>query len=198
MKQTKIRLSPSEYEMVQDAEVILTKNRIMEKAVTLLSLVQEALLTEASLLHHAYGAVSPKISRGENYEGLPYVVLDYPRCSGSEGIFFIRSMFWWGHFFSSTLQVSGRYRASFLSKIMEGHVQLAGQGYHVYIGADPWQHHFRADNYRPAGNFASGDFETLLQQQVHIKIAARWPLSEWEGAGAHLVRSWKFLGDLIA
>ena len=39
----------------------------------------------AEMLFH-----SPKISKGENYKGLPYVMLDYPRCFGKTDIFAIR------------------------------------------------------------------------------------------------------------
>ena len=50
---------------------------------------------------------TPKIAKGENYLQLPYVLLDYPRCFDKENIFAIRTMFWWGNFFSITLHLSG-------------------------------------------------------------------------------------------
>ena len=50
---------------------------------------------------------SPKITRGENYQLLPYVILDYPRCFQKEQVFAIRTMFWWGKGISITLHVSG-------------------------------------------------------------------------------------------
>ena len=43
--------------------------------------------------------VSPKISRGEQYLGLPYVMLDYPRIFSKENVFAIRTFFWWGNYF---------------------------------------------------------------------------------------------------
>ena len=197
MKQTKVRLSPAEYEMVQDAEVILTKNRIMEKTVALLAGVQDAIMQEASPVHERYGMVPPKISKGENYEGLPYVVLDYPRLSGSSGLFFIRSMFWWGHTFSSTLQVSGIHREAFLENLSLAFDPLRHSQYHIGIAADPWLHHFREDNYREISSMQMAEYGELLHRQEHIKIARPWPVKAWDDAEAHFLQSWKFLGALI-
>ena len=59
-------------------------------------------------LGEKYG--SPKISKGENYRGLPYVMLDYPRLFGREEVLAIRTFFWWGHGFSVTLHLKGGYR----------------------------------------------------------------------------------------
>src|SRR5688572_33065082 len=109
MQGSKIRLSPAELELFSDAQVILTKNSIIQKTVALLSHVQEVLLPQAPSFIQATSP-SPKISKGENYKGLPYVILDYPRIAKAQDLFFIRSMFWWGQLFSSTLQVSGSYR----------------------------------------------------------------------------------------
>ena len=58
---------------------------------------------------------SPKISRGENYNGLPYVMLDYPRCFGKEDVFAMRTMFWWGNFFSITWHLKGKYSKEYIA-----------------------------------------------------------------------------------
>jgi hypothetical protein len=107
MQGSKIRLSPSEAALVGNAEIILTKNSILQKTVALLAQLQEEITSQKALPPFSPSA---KISKGENYRGLPYAVLDYPRIAGGEDLFFIRSMFWWGHFFSSTLQLAGAYK----------------------------------------------------------------------------------------
>ena len=62
---------------------------------------------------------SPKISKGENYKGLPWLVLDYPRYFNKEDIFAIRTLFWWGNFFSITLHISGKYKMRYEKKIID-------------------------------------------------------------------------------
>ena len=195
MQGSKITLSPAELDLFCNAEVILTKNRIIEKTVALLATVQEDLLADRHLLKEPS---LPKISKGENYQGLPYVVLDYPRISSGEDLFFIRSMFWWGQFFSSTLQVAGRYKQQLITKTIDRYYELAAGPYHLGIQADPWQHHFEADNYRKISSFSLQEFKDRLQQQAHIKIAASWPLSQWDMAANHLVSSWQYLAGLVA
>ena len=52
-------------------------------------------------------AYSGKISRGENYRGLPYLILDYPAYFSQKDIFAFRTMFWWGHFFQCRTTSTG-------------------------------------------------------------------------------------------
>lgn len=195
MQGSKISLSPPELSLFCNAEVILTKNRILEKTIALLARVQDEIAAEDSLLRLSS---SPKISRGENYRGLPWVILDYPRIAGGGDLFFIRSMFWWGHFFSSTLQLAGRYKVDNELNLAAAHAFLAANNYSVGVGPDPWQHHFEPSNYRAVSSLAKDEFYKTLQQQPHIKIAASWPLSEWDSAAMHLQNSWKRLAGLVA
>ena len=141
MQCSKIRLSTAEAALFSDAQVILTKNSILQKTVALLTELQEDLQLQAGAFQFT-NSPSPKISKGENYQGLPYVILDYPRIAKSDDLLFIRSMFWWGNFFSSTLQISGDYKVQFTKKLYEAYDLLKEQGYHVGINSDPWIHHF--------------------------------------------------------
>ncbi len=110
----KIQLSKLENELVNNTEWILTKQAIINKVYLLLGELHE---TYASILNDERyfisifkGTKSGKISKGENYLGLPYAILDYPAIFKKEDVFAIRTMFWWGNFFSITLHVSGRER----------------------------------------------------------------------------------------
>jgi hypothetical protein len=195
MQGSKIRLSPSEAALIGNAEIILTKNTIIQKTVALLASLQEQLLTYEDSLSHSS---SPKISRGENYRGLPYVVLDYPRISQGEDLFFIRSMFWWGHYFSSTLQLAGRFKDAAIPRLEAAYSVLAEKQYSIGVHTDPWQHHFEPSNYREIKALTSAEFSTLLHQQPHTKIAARWSLSEWDTAASNLENAWLYLAGLVA
>lgn len=195
MKETKIRLSPSEMELVCNAEIILTKNKILQQVKSLLEAVQEEMTATASGNgeDNIFG-VPPKISRGENYLGLPYLILDYPRRFGQPDIFAIRSMFWWGHFFSSTLHLSGLYAEKYGKRIEKAYPLLAEQGYYIGIETDPWQHHFEESNYVRISKLDEGAFTDHCRRD-HIKIAAKWPLTEWPFAANHFIESWNmFLG----
>lgn len=79
---------------------------------------------------------SGKISKGENFQGLPYVILDYPRLFSKDAIFAYRTMFWWGHFFSNTLHVRG----SAIKKLMSIDLITADNPLYTQTTGDPWDH----------------------------------------------------------
>ena len=123
MQQTKIQLLPAEMELVSSPEIILTKNAILQKIRSFLEEVQikqfEILKEYSSQLTQEVLSTSPKISRGENYKGLPWLVLDNPRHFRHNNIFAIRTMFWWGNFFSITLHLSGNNKSDRLKMIFQ-------------------------------------------------------------------------------
>lgn len=198
MDAAKIRLSPTELELACNAEFILTKNTIIKKTVGLFEGLQKLLLVETHKTGmHPGLSVAPKISRGENYLGLPYIILDYPRISQQNNLCFIRSMFWWGNFFSSTLQVAGLYKEQCSERIISSYDLLASQNYFVGINEDPWNHTFEKNNYRQINLLTQKEFEIILQKQGHIKIASKISLNEWDVAAKKMYRNWNFLLELI-
>jgi hypothetical protein len=98
----------------------------------------------------------PKISRGENYKGLPWVMLDYPRVFGREDVFAIRTMFWWGHALSVTLHLKGEWKRLFLPVILAQKDALAAAGFHWGVMEDEWEHGHTAESYRPMGELEEG------------------------------------------
>ncbi len=195
MSGAKIQLSPAEERLMANAEVILTKNRVLEKMRCLLEEVQAHMAEHAGTFSKPHTGPPPKISRGENYLGLPYLVLDYPRVFQQEGVFAIRSFFWWGNFFSSTLQLSGDFKTEYLLKIEAAYAAFSG--YHIGINPDPWQHHFEETNYTPVATLQHGDFKKLVHQHAHIKLATKLPVSEWQQAGVFLFDHWKLYLEVL-
>ena len=106
---TKIQLSEEEWNLAMNAGILLTKNRVMEKMSEFLgeiATVSKTIFhTESIMLPVSTSWKTPKISRGENYQGLPYLVLDYPRFFYRDDVFAIRTMFWWGNYFSITIHL---------------------------------------------------------------------------------------------
>ena len=143
---TKITLSAKELELVSNKEWILTKRVIIEKVCQLFAMLassmQQYTLTNASVLPDEVGAIDPKISKGENYLQLPYVMLDYPRYFTKADTLAIRTFFWWGNFFSIHLQLSGIYKEAVMPSLVDKFYELQKMGYSICIGKDPWNHHF--------------------------------------------------------
>src|ERR1700733_216708 len=118
MNEAKISLSQKEMDLVTNADWILTKNAILDKVKDLLAVLSESFQSYLHMHTLLIPAGTPKISKGENYKGLPYLILDYPRSFEKEDILAIRTLFWWGHFFSITLHVAGKNKLLFEEKII--------------------------------------------------------------------------------
>jgi hypothetical protein len=195
MSEAKIRLSQKEMELVSNADLILTKNSILQKVNHLLAMLQikqqhHLKFFPAQLPVQAISS-SPKISKGENYKGLPYLILDYPRFFEKEDICAIRTMFWWGNFFSVTIHLSGFPKQEAEEKLIIAYPLLKERGYYCYINDDQWQHHFETDNYISLAEISSTEFETLVRERPFIKLANKIPLQQWDNAEEILLTYFK-------
>jgi hypothetical protein len=195
MKETKIQFSKWETEMMCDTSIILTKNRILEKVRLLFETLQQQLCSYRLQpdLKFIFDT-PPKISKGENYEGLPYLILDYPRFFKHENIFAVRTMFWWGNFFSTTLHLSGAQIVTYSPVIKANSGLLVKNDFYIGINADPWQHHFDESNYM---SIRTGkEISESEQLTSHLKIATKIPLVEWASALTKLEGNWKLLMEV--
>ena len=116
----------------------------------------------------------PKISRGENYKGLPWVMLDYPRVFGKEDVFAIRTMFWWGHAFSVTLHLKGEWKRLFLPVIIDRKDAFAAAGFQWGVMEDEWEHGHTGDNYRPMGELEDGPGWRWRAPSSNYRARSRW------------------------
>lgn len=180
---TKITLSEQERQLVTDAGWILTKRAIIDKVYQLMGQVADELqaqvAADAGLVPAGVGAVAPRIYRGENYRQLPYVLLDYPRYFKGEDVFALRTLFWWGNFFSVTLHLGGACKADLLPQLQQQLGTKSGEDLYICVNSDPWEHHFEAENYQPAGTLQPAVREELSGRNF-LKLAYRFPLDNWE------------------
>ena len=195
MNQTNLRLSAKEMEMIKNADWILTKNGIMRKTIMLLENVQEKqqlfLSKEGSHLPTEAVEGSPKISKGENYKGLPYLVLDYPRVFEKKNSFAIRTLFWWGNFFSITLHLSGRYKKRYEKKLAASFSELKKSGFRLCTNMEEWEHHFEKTNYISLEKLGLNDYKKNITKNSFIKLAKKYSLQDWGKSGDKLMKDFK-------
>ncbi|MBK5269525.1 MAG: hypothetical protein JJE22_00795 [Bacteroidia bacterium] len=202
MKQKpKIQLSLYETELVNNAEWILTKNGVLIKVKQLLLNLQEKQL---EYLQNLSGSLpeevlktSPKISKGENYNGLPYLILDFPRFFDQKNIFAIRTMFWWGNFFSITLHLSGNNKILFSEKIISGYELLKEKEFYICVHEDQWEHHFENYNYVAMDTWNNNDFANKINTSTFIKLAHKFPLKQWNDMQDILLQHFKLIVEVL-
>lgn len=189
---SKIMLSDDELQLVTNTEWILTKRKIIDKINGLLGDVaasqQQVIENEKSWLPATVVSSAPKIAKGENYRQLPYLMLDYPRCFDAENIFAVRTMFWWGNFFSITLQVSGLYKEKFQQKIIDN-IGAMSPDVFICIHENQWQHHFEEDNYMSVKQFSRADLTDTINKKQFIKLGIKFPLQPWAALPSLLDKS---------
>lgn len=195
MNAAKIRLSQKEMELINNSDWILTKNGILQKTKQLLEnlqvLQQQYLQSHAVYLPEEVYKSLPKISRGENYKGLPYLILDYPRCFDKKNICAIRIMFWWGNFFSCTLHLSGKYKQLFSPKIISSYPLLKEKDFFCCVQENEWEHHFEKTNYLPLFEMSKHDFETAILKNYFVKLAKKISLLQWDDTQEKLLGYFK-------
>jgi hypothetical protein len=186
-EQANVSLSAFELELVSNPEWILTKNRIMEQVMQLLGAVSTH-IRHHPLLHtlpQELTAVPPKISKGENYLGLPYVVLDYPRLFGKEDVFAIRSFFWWGHYFTCTLHLKGTWKAYYQHRLVDACKKGLLEQAIMNRTQEEWVHELNDDQWQPVTTAAFQQNEA----GALLKIAFRCEVKQWNEAPDFFAKS---------
>ena len=194
---TKVILSVGELAMAADKNIILTKRVIIEKTTALFT-NQIPIITNIFLgvlkNDKILAASQPKIAKGENYKGLPYIIMDYPATFKRENIFAVRTMFWWGNFISITLHLKGIYKEKYFENIL----QSLGGDDAIYIATshEEWEHDFKPGNFEKAGTLMPA-LNDKIKQQNFIKIALKYQLHQWNMMQLILPDGYKKIAAII-
>ncbi|HEX6168094.1 MAG TPA: hypothetical protein VFZ33_00275 [Chitinophagaceae bacterium] len=197
IQQTKIQFLPAEMELVSSPGIILTKNAILQKIKSFLEELQlkqhDVLQKYSSQLPGEVLKISPKISRGENYKGLPWLVLDNPRYFQHNNIFAIRTMFWWGNFFSITLHLSGNNKTHLLKKIADHYSLLGKSDFYIYTGQKEWEHDMNPNSYIRISSLNNDELEKVVTENGFLKLAVKFPIDSLEAIEDKLLRNFELL-----
>lgn len=193
MELSKVALSDAEWQMAAVPDFILTKNRVIEGVYEIFGELADEYrnnFDSVALKNPALAVWSPKISRGEKYEDMPWVMLDYPRCfSETEGHFAIRSFFWWGNFFSIQWHLSGKYLHQFAPLLPT----LARMGWLTGFSTDPWNHRI------PNENWSEVVLENLpAKPGVFGKAVKKMPIQEWASVKRFYLENYQELAAVIS
>ncbi|HEY5969851.1 MAG TPA: hypothetical protein VIU35_17840 [Chitinophagaceae bacterium] len=197
IQQTKIQFLPAEMELVSSPDIILTKNAILQKIKSFFEEVQlkqhDILKKYSSQLPEEVLKISPKISRGENYKGLPWLVLDNPRHFQHNNIFAIRTMFWWGNFFSITLHLSGNNKNDLLKNLTDHVSILAKSDFFIYNGTKEWEHDIDPGSYKKLSAINKDELQKIFSANNFLKLAVKFTVESLEAVEEKLLRNYELL-----
>jgi len=170
------RFSPDDLSFIEDTELIIRKNNLVRQLFAHLSDLREELthgLSQDPILNIKFP--HGKISKGENYRGFPYLVLDYPSIFKKDNIFAYRTIVWWGHFYSNNIILKGKYLSPFKGRLFVDLPDLKAD--YFFLGRNPWQHDFD-QSYIPIKELS----EDLIKEQIlnnkFVKVAQQYDLKE--------------------
>ncbi len=179
---TKIYLSEQELQIAGNKDWILTKSKITNAVYQvfgdLAENIQSLIYTKKGQLPAEILSISPKIYKGENYHQFPYVLLDYPRLFHKEKILAIRTMFWWGNYFSICLLVAGEYKNELQERIALK-LDTLDENFLIGISEDRWEHEVNDENFAAINQYSISEWKMKWNKIDFIKVAKTYPLDTW-------------------
>jgi hypothetical protein len=197
---TKIHLSEEEWNLAMNAGILLTKNRVMEKLYQFLGEIATDSKTifndQSIMLPVSIPWKTPKISRGENYQGLPYLVLDYPRFFFRDDVFAIRTMFWWGNYFSITIHLKGIFYQHFKQVIFENLEILSANKFMINTSDAEWNHAI-GDEYTLISEFGKEKIRQKCGYDSLLKLAVKVPLMDLNTTGKIITDYYQLIASVL-
>jgi len=194
-------ITEEELDLIQNADFIYTKNDALEKIHTLFSEIRDDLInivqSKGFHLPAAIDSKDNKISRGEFYKDLPYLVLDYPKHFKQESIFAFRTMFWWGNFISFTLHIGGVILNEYEGHLLNNFSKLNQKGYYFCVNNTPWDYHYEADNYQLIETLSKEEITNHIKETRFIKLSKKISLGEISTAKHEAVSTFQDLMEVL-
>ncbi|HOS49302.1 MAG TPA: hypothetical protein PLG57_11725 [Bacteroidia bacterium] len=136
-----------------------------------------------------------KTTRGNNFLGYPWTIIDFPRKFESEGFMALRILCLRGHCFSITLHLSGETFKYYADRILSRKDEIPSN-YFISTNADEWMHIIDEKNYRNMNN-PDIDFEKELETTSYLKIAHKIPFEEAESLPQQAAETARILFEIL-
>lgn len=174
-------LSNEELAILKDDTFLKLKNALSEKVIKYLSEIERALHQQITQSDFPFPEgtflKAGKISKGEQYLGLPYFILDYPRLFTKDNVFAFRSMLWWGHHYCCTLHIQGAELTNRKDEIANKIIQ--SKDLYFCINQHPWEYHYQKDNYLIINDINLQDIHSQIDNYGFIKLSNFIPVDLW-------------------
>ena len=171
MQNSSFKLTNKEFELILDTEYPLLKKNAIDKIQAQLHELGEHLIANP-LITRLLHAQSYKISKGENYLNLPYLVLDLPKIDGNHFPILCRTMFWWGNYFSFNVFIrKDAYDMDSFGKKLK---QCASDNIHLLISDKIWQQDLDSEDYNQISEWS----ENIVTEGHYLKLSIKHPIEE--------------------
>lgn len=190
----KVTLSNTEKNLVLNQEIFLTKIDVIQKVYLLFNnadVFYKEQLKILEIIPTAIKACNGKISKGENYLQLPWVMLDSPNFFKGDHVFAVRTFFWWGNYISINFLTMGCFVDEIKDTLIKEKKNY--EKWSLCIDESPWHHHFKEDNFVQLNQVS----ETQIKNLAFVKLAKKIPLQEWDNVEYFLKENFLELINLM-
>lgn len=154
-----MQFSDAELQAIQNQSFFKIKATALEKIEQQFAEIANEMETiysqHATSISFAPKKVFSKISRGENLNQLPFLILDFPKQFTKAEVFSFRLLFWWGKGFTLFLHLKNNELQSVVDKALHFSDQLAKLNTKISTRGDEWSHDIESDNYHSLTNFST-------------------------------------------
>lgn len=177
-----MRPTEEELAILNDVKFLRLKNELSEKIIKHFAQIERALHQEVQRASFPFPKgtflKAGKISKGEQYQELPYFILDYPRLFTKKEVFAFRTMLWWGHHFSTTLHLQGSFLEANKKQIIRNLVK--DKGLYFCVNKQPWEYHYEPHNYLMIRDLQENELDLQIRNNGFIKISNFIPVTAWD------------------
>ena len=172
-----------ELKYFRNTDFLRTKRSIISGFISLFEALQIDIINylekEKFLFFNDLSTKSGKITKGENYKELPFVVLDCPRHFGKPNVLAYRSIFWWGHYLSNHFLLKGQYKDQYSERIREAWPLLKSEPVYLDMSDNPWNHDLESGDFVQISQLNKHTFNELLHNHDFLKLVWRMELDQW-------------------
>jgi hypothetical protein len=115
-----------------------------------------------------------QIAKGENYEGFPYVMLDFPKCFSKSDVFTYRTIFWYGHDLIFSVILAGEFLEHYRNQFKIHFDEFAKDELWI-SSSDVWN--WKADGQVKIANEQRERIFRMMEELNYLKVMKRFPAS---------------------
>lgn len=171
-------LSDKQKTFIVDPKNFVLKNEVDDQINKLLYGFQQELLLlldqSAFRLPGKLIKTSVKVNKGNNHEGFPFQVIDFPASLGQENAFSFRSVIWYANFFSFSLILKGKHKDSYARQLD----QLVDKDYALVWNDNIWESKLQTDRSLAITTNQLDDVIRLYQEKEAIKVIKIYNLNQ--------------------
>ncbi len=177
--------SEAELSLLGNSAWPLEKRAAQEKVIAWLGASELAIAqwieAEQVPFHLTLSTRNGKISRGENDQGMPFALLDFPAHFSTEGHLAARLIWRWGEGWSLQVLRSGVFLETLDQEVWGEWAQgPESQDWLISVTSDPWSHHFSPTTFQPLSANNPWSWWREAVDNDFLKVATRLPMERTE------------------